>query len=184
MSDMTDWNRHEKEAAAKNDAPAQVDAMHQRLSQQEKRQEGREEKQTFASGTTSIKGHRLDMLPINGLCCAADRFEYGDIKHKETSYQTKGTAALDDKEWLINRMSHVIQHAYDAIKLIRTGAIVEAYAEAGAISFGGLVLGEAVVHWREKLTKRVRDLDANPNITGPGEYLDLPNPEYPRIDRK
>jgi|SRR5579864_9522791 len=108
------------------------------------------EKVRFTSGATGTKHTRFELLPSRGLTCAADRFELGVEKHPDGCYNNLTVQMpLRDHEWLIARASHTIQHALNIILKIRDGRLIEAYGDAGAIAFGGLVLGEAVCEAKE-----------------------------------
>ncbi len=103
-----------------------------------------EEKLQFKSGVTSTKQPRLSLIPHKGLVNAAVRFELGLQKHGEQAWNnlSSNQDALEDKEWLIERMSHAIEHAYCAIEKLKRGEL--ALDDAGAIAWAGLVLGEAM----------------------------------------
>ncbi len=114
-----------------------------------------EEKRDFISGVTSTKQPRLSLIPHAGLVNAAERFELGLQKHGDKAWNnlSKNQAALHDREWLIERCSHAIEHCYrliDFLKLIPANMNVDSFGgelakgDAGAIAWAGLVLGEAL----------------------------------------
>jgi hypothetical protein len=89
-------------------------------------------------GIKSTKLPQLDLLPKAALVALANRMELGIARkgidgvwnhRKETSV-----------EFAIERLSHVIHHAYDAIDKLKRGVPFEGEDDAGAILFGGAVL--------------------------------------------
>lgn len=123
------------------------------------RELAKEDKKSFISGATSSRKSRYDLIPRHGLKCAADRFELGLERHPVGCYNAlTNQKSLDDKEWLLERLLHVIDHAYKAIEKVNTDHTQEAYGDAGAIAFGGLVLGEAI-HYQSKEAKDERNID-------------------------
>lgn len=113
-----------------------------------------EEKREFSSGVTSTKQPRLSLIPYNGLINAARRFELGIERHGEKAWNNLSTnqKALLDKDWLIERISHSINHGYNLIDLLKNDSFVikDALGDAGAIAWCGLVLGEAITKIDEK----------------------------------
>ena len=113
-------------------------------------------KVSFKSGVTSTKQPRLSLIPHKGLVNAAKRFELGIVEHKEKAWNnlSKNQAALADKEWLIERCSHAIEHCYSLIDFLsdKNANFEDAKGDAGAIAWCGLVLGEALLgHILEEL---------------------------------
>ena len=106
----------------------------------------KEEKLKFKTGATSTKQPRLSLIPHKGLVNAAQRFELGIIKHPQGVYNAlTSQEPLGDTEWLIERVSHCIEHCYCLIDTLRTEWISsKSEGDAGAIAWCGLVLGEAV----------------------------------------
>lgn len=106
------------------------------------------EKRVFKSGTTSTKQPRLSLIPHQGLVNAAKRFELGLELHGNKAWNALSTnrEALKDEEWLVERCSHVIEHCYRLIEFLthRRDSIQDALGDAGAVAWGGLVLGEAL----------------------------------------
>jgi hypothetical protein len=106
------------------------------------------EKRVFKSGLTSTKQPRLSLIPHAGLVNAAERFELGLEKHAETAYNklsNNTAAALEDRDWLIERVSHAIEHCYRMIDILidPNKVISDLKDDAGAVAWCGLVLGEA-----------------------------------------
>lgn len=110
-----------------------------------------EEKLEFKSGTTSTKQVRLSLIPHNGLINAAKRFELGIERHGEKAWNnlSPNQAALQDREWLIDRCSHAIEHAYRLIDYLSGKPTkineLDPLGDSGAIAWCGLVLGEALI---------------------------------------
>jgi len=113
-----------------------------------------EEKLEFKSGTASTKQIRLSLVPHQGLLNAAARFELGLEKHGAKAWNNLASnqEALKDEEWLIERCSHVIEHAYRLIDFLthKTSSIDEALGDAGGVAWGGLVLGEALMRAKKE----------------------------------
>lgn len=107
-----------------------------------------EEKRDFTSGVTSTKQIRLSLIPHQGLLNAAVRFELGIERHGEKAWNnlSQNQEALKDKNWLIERLSHSIEHAYNLIDSLKDSRcnLQDALGDAGAIAWCGLVLGEAL----------------------------------------
>jgi hypothetical protein len=102
-----------------------------------------EEKQMFTSGAVSTKKPRFDLIPVEGLIRAADRFELGLWKYKNGAYNARGNQKpLLDKEWLIARASHGIDHLYKCIRELQSGVFDED-DNAGAVAWCGLILAAA-----------------------------------------
>lgn len=109
------------------------------------------EKREFKSGVTSTKQPRLSLIPHKGLINAAIRFELGIERHGEKAWNnlSKNQEALSDKEWLLERVSHCIEHCYSLIDKLKEEREEEVYKklmleDAGAIAWCGLVLGTAI----------------------------------------
>lgn len=108
-----------------------------------------EDKRNFKSGVTSTKQPRLSLIPHNGLVNAAVRFELGLERHGAKAWNNLSTnqEALDDKEWLIERCSHAIEHLYRLIDNLKRPDIdrntERGLEDSGAVAWCGLVIGEA-----------------------------------------
>ena len=101
-----------------------------------------EDKVIFKSGAASTKIPRLDLVPREALNRLADRFELGLEKYGERSrVPSPSQACLEDKEWLIARLAHSIDHALKMIGKLR-GQLPED-GDAAAIAWGGVCLCEA-----------------------------------------
>jgi len=117
----------------------------------------KEQKRDFTSGVTSTKQPRLSLIPHAGLVNAAKRFELGLERHGEKAWNNLSTnqVALTDREWLIERCSHGIEHLYKLIDFLKQNPgyeitqLSEACGDAGAVAWAGLVLGEALCGWQK-----------------------------------
>lgn len=106
-----------------------------------------EKKKIFKSGTTSTTKPRFELLPYEGLKRAAIRYELGLQKHGDRAWNalSPNQVALTDKEWLIERCSHGIQHLYNLIeKLNGRVELTAGEDDAGAVAWCGLTLSAAV----------------------------------------
>jgi hypothetical protein len=103
-----------------------------------------EEKLVFQSGASSSKIPRYDLIPAQALRRIADRFELGLKKYKEASWNARSKQdALQDKEWVIARASHVIDHAYKLIEKMIGAVPDDGDDDAAAIVWGGICLIQA-----------------------------------------
>jgi hypothetical protein len=100
-------------------------------------------KRVFESGTSSTIQPRLSLIPHKGLVNAAVRFELGLVRHKERAWNnlSNNQDALKDKDWLIERCSHAIEHCYSLIDILKGSKVGKIEEDAGAIAWCGLVLG-------------------------------------------
>lgn len=94
---------------------------------------------------TSTKLARLELIPKSALIALADRFELGIERKGEGAWNAASQAneeVLQDKAFVIERLSHCIHHCYDAIKKLVLDCPNEGEEDAGAILFAGAVLAE------------------------------------------
>jgi len=111
------------------------------------------DKRIFKSGATSTRQPRLSLIPHRGLVNVAERFELGLVEHGSGAYNalSNGTSkCLSDRDWLIERCSHAIEHAYSMIDLLKSDrGMLEIKTDlaihAGAVGWCGIVLGEAAL---------------------------------------
>jgi len=102
-------------------------------------------KRKFPSGATSTIKPRLELIPANGLRRVANRFQLGLERHKEAAYDNlSNQAPLKDKEWLIERCSHAIDHLYNCIDKLSGKTSIGGDDDAAAVGWAGLVLAEAM----------------------------------------
>lgn len=86
-------------------------------------------------------------MPKAGLVRAAIRFEDGLIKHGDKAWNnlSKNQKAMTDREWLIERCSHAIQHYYTLIdKLAGKIPLNQGEDDAGAVAWAGIMLAAAM----------------------------------------
>jgi hypothetical protein len=97
------------------------------------------------SGVKSTKIPRFELIPKSALEALALIFEKGIEKKGDGAWNAltlHREETLKDKAFVIERLSHVIKHAYDAIRKVQDGREMEGEEDAGAIMFGGSVLAE------------------------------------------
>jgi hypothetical protein len=98
----------------------------------------------FKSGAASSKIPRLDLIPRKALLRVAGRFELGLERHGERSWNAASSqACLEDREFLIYRAAHVIDHALKLIAKLRGQLPDDGDDDAAAIAWGGICLCEA-----------------------------------------
>ena len=106
--------------------------------------EQKQEEKVF-HGVKSTKIPRYELIPMSLLDCAALIFEKGIVKKGDGAWNAltlNKEEALKDKDFVIERLSHVIKHAYSAIRKVQDGNEWEGEEDAGAIAFGAAVLAE------------------------------------------
>jgi hypothetical protein len=105
---------------------------------------------TFKDGVVSSPCPRYELVPLNALIALARRFERGVRIKKDGAWNaiSKNQAAVEDVEFVVNRLAHGIEHSYKAIARI-TGSLppldeedVADGGDAGAIMFAGALLAE------------------------------------------
>lgn len=97
------------------------------------------------NGVTSTKLPRYELIPKSALDSLALRLELGVQRKGDGAWNAlnnKRYAALENPDFVIERLSHVIHHCMDAIAKIARGNILNGEDDAGAILFGGAVLAE------------------------------------------
>lgn len=103
-------------------------------------------RQIFKGGATSTKIPGFKYIPRIALERLARRFELGLERHKEHSWNPLNPDSekmLDDKEWLIERLSHVIHHCYKEIEHLVSNDSQDIEGRddnAAAIMWGGACL--------------------------------------------
>lgn len=96
-------------------------------------------------GVTSTKIPRYELIPFSALQALALIFEKGLEKKGDRAWNAltlHKQEALAKDGFVIERLSHVIKHCYEAIGKIVAGKVLEGEEDAGAIMFGGAVLAE------------------------------------------
>lgn len=97
------------------------------------------------SGVISTKIPRFELIPFSALEALARIFEAGIAKKGDGAWNAltpHKNEALKDKAFVIERLSHVIKHCYQAIRKVQDGKEWEGEEDAGAVMFGGAVLAE------------------------------------------
>jgi hypothetical protein len=94
--------------------------------------------------TLASKKPRYSLIPKAALDALADRFELGQQKYKDKSWNalTKQDGLLDDA-WVIARAEHVIYHAMLIIQKMNGLIPDDGDDDAAAIMWGGTCLHEA-----------------------------------------
>lgn len=101
---------------------------------------------THECGAKTSSVPRYDLIPTRALDALAARFEHGLERYEKNNWR-KG---LTDKDYVIGRLNHVIQHAKAAIDKIEGTLPVNEDDDAGAIMWGGAFLCEALEELRNK----------------------------------
>lgn len=98
----------------------------------------------FKSGAVSSRIPRYDLIPRAALKRVADRFELGLVKHKERSWNARAAnqECLHDKEFLIARAAHAIDHAFKLIAKLEGLTPEDGDDDAAAIAWAGFCLCE------------------------------------------
>lgn len=97
---------------------------------------------TLSIGTAALtKIPRFELIPKEALISLALRFEKGIERHKEKAWNALSSnhqSALTE-EWVLARLGHAIDHAYNALAKLHSGAD-DGEDDAGALMFAGAVL--------------------------------------------
>lgn len=123
---------------------------------------------THLSGRVSTKIPPFHLIPRAALVAYANRLARG-VRIKGSAAWNATSAdqerTMRDRELLIERLGHVIDHASHAISVLAgaeeplTGEDEADGGDAGAILFGGGLLA-AVLEWEKKRKERVADINA------------------------
>jgi hypothetical protein len=128
-----------------------------------------EEKKIFPGGAASTKIPGFKYIPRVALERLAKRFELGLERHKENSWNAlnpDSASMLDDREWLIERLNHVIHHAYKEIERLSNpnlDPLAESDDNAAAIMWGGACLIAADERMKDVLGEVPEDCAQNNN---------------------
>lgn len=105
----------------------------------------------FQSGAASSKIPRWDLIPPAALRRLAKRFELGLEKHGDRSWNARSKQdALQDREWVIARASHAIDHALKFLEKYASGKPDDGDDDASAIAWAGICLMMATEKKEEK----------------------------------
>lgn len=115
----------------------------------------------------STKGPAFHLIPTDALAQLADRFELGVARKGDRAWNalSKNQEILTNREFVIERISHIIHHAMKLRDKINGDdfAGMEEDSDAGAIAWGGIFLLSAVsALLKEKRSEAINsnDLDA------------------------
>src|SRR5690242_4527977 len=88
---------------------------------------------------SSSRGLPLHYIPTEALQCLADTFELGVQRKGEKAWNavSGNQSVLTDREFLLERISHVIKHALNIRDALLTNDPAGAYRDAGAVMWGG-----------------------------------------------
>jgi hypothetical protein len=89
-------------------------------------------------GATSSKIPGIDQIPYSAIIALAKRYSLGEQKHGRDNWKQ----GLDDKKYMIERLGHVINHAYKQIAILQGDIPDDGDDNAGAIMWGGAMLAE------------------------------------------
>ena len=90
-------------------------------------------------GASSSKVPRLDYVSLTALRRLAKRYATGLTKHGKYNYKQ----GLTDKEYILERCAHVIEHAYKYIEVLEGQRVDDGDDNAAAIMWGGAFLCES-----------------------------------------
>jgi hypothetical protein len=104
----------------------------------------------FKGGAASTPKPKLFLIPYNALVGLANRFELGWNKYKDNAYNAisppsnaRRSEMLQDQEWIRERISHVIHHAYQYLQKMEGVIEDDGDDDASAIMWGGACLSES-----------------------------------------
>lgn len=103
------------------------------------------EKQTIRSFVhgSSTKCPRYDLIPRHPLTRLAARCEEGVVNHGDKAWNARNNpAALTEKEWIIERLNHVVNHTLELIHQLTHDLPVDGDDNASAIMWGGMLACE------------------------------------------
>ncbi len=131
----------------------------------------------FKSGAASSKCPRFDYIPRQALIRVAQRFELGvkNLGDRAWNATSANQAPLTDREFVIARATHAIDHATKLIdKLIKGEHLIDIDDDAAAIAWAGLFLCEATYAITEE-SKRKADM-AGKSTASSGVWVDADSP--------
>jgi hypothetical protein len=90
------------------------------------------------------KAPRMDLIFRSALTALASRIELGvdTLGDKAWNAGSQNQECLQDNDWVIRRLGHVIDHATTLIAILRGQELDDGENHAGAILFGGMVAAE------------------------------------------
>lgn len=99
-----------------------------------------EETITHESGAKSSYCPDFSQIPLDALIVLAKRYELGEQKYGRDQWRS----GLHDKRYVIERLNHIIRHAFTAIQKLEGKLPDDGDDDAGAILWGGCFLVEAL----------------------------------------
>lgn len=104
----------------------------------------KQEKLFFRGGVASTVKPQLHLIPHAALVGLANRFQLGQEKYGSRAWNgLSNQVVLEDKEWLKERISHIIDHAYLYLQKLEGIISDDGDDDASAIMWGGACLFEA-----------------------------------------
>lgn len=99
-------------------------------------------------GGSSSPCPRFALIPAAALAALAERFEYGEKTRQAAGKKawnalTPNGEEMLTKEFITNRLEHVIKHAYAALQKLHGVIPDNGDEDAGAIMWGGALLADA-----------------------------------------
>ncbi len=96
----------------------------------------------FNSNVSSSKQPMTHLIPTVAMVRTAQIFELGKLIKKEKAWNATSTNqdCLMDKEFLLDRISHIINHALKLRDKILVGDMMDGEDDAASIVFGGMLL--------------------------------------------
>lgn len=103
------------------------------------------DEQKLIGKVLSTKGPALHLIPMQALVGLADRFEKGVERKGDKAWNalSANQECLEDKDFLLDRISHLIHHALKFRDQLVNGVQPgeeSMYDNAGAVAFGGALL--------------------------------------------
>ena len=85
------------------------------------------------SGASSSYCPDYSQIPLEAMTALAQRFELGALKHGKGNWKN----GIPDKDYVIQRLNHVIRHAYTMIGKLEGNIPIDGDDDAGALMWGG-----------------------------------------------
>lgn len=95
---------------------------------------GNDDKIIHASGAASSYCPDLTQIPYEGLEAIAKRFEFGAAKYGRGNWKN----GIPDKTYCIERLNHIVRHAYSLAQKLEGTKPWDDDDDAGAIAWGGV----------------------------------------------
>ena len=110
--------------------------------------------------TTSTKMAPIHLIPFKAIECLAERMQLGaDLKgDRAWNLGANYKAPLMDRDFVIDRLQHVVKHAMHAIAALKTDSCLfedGPWDDAGAIMFGGALLACSVGYLEGAMEEKI-----------------------------